>query len=128
MVNELDRPNGLAFSPDESILYVADTGEPRNVAAFDVNSDGESLSNLPHLRSRQARHRRRLPLRRTRQHVDQRARRHPLLHDAAGELIGKVLVPEQRTANCTFGDEDRKTLYICGDVSLYSVRLNVAGA
>ena len=45
-----------------------------------------------------------------------------------GELIGKILVPEQRTANCTFGDQDRKTLYICGDVSLYSVRLNIAGA
>ena len=35
-----------------------------------------------------------------------------------GELIGKILVPEQRTANCTFGDPDRKTLYIRGDVSL----------
>lgn len=45
-----------------------------------------------------------------------------------GELIGKILVPEQRTANCTFGDPDRKTLYICGDVSLDLVRLYVAGA
>ncbi len=31
-----DRPNGLAFSPDESLFYLADTGEPRNVNVFDV--------------------------------------------------------------------------------------------
>ena len=46
VANELDRPNGLAFSPDESILYVADSGEPRNVAAFDVAADGKSLCNF----------------------------------------------------------------------------------
>ena len=127
VVNELDRPNGLAFSPDESILYVADTGEPRNVAAFDVNSDGESLSNLrifavvrPGIADGFR--------------CDELGNIWTSAHDGVhcytptGELIGKILVPEQRTANCTFGDEDRMTLYICGDVSLYSVRLNIAGA
>ena len=127
VVNELDRPNGLAFSPDESILYVADSGEPRNVAAFDVNSDGKSLSNFrifavvrPGIADGFR--------------CDIQGNMWTSAHDGIhcltpeGELIGKILIPEQRTANCTFGDEDRKTLYICGDVSLYSVRLNVAGA
>jgi gluconolactonase len=31
-----DHPNGLAFSPDESVLYVGDSGDPHHVKAFDV--------------------------------------------------------------------------------------------
>ena len=42
--DDFDRPNGLCFSPDESILYVADSGEPRHIRAFDV-VDGEHISN-----------------------------------------------------------------------------------
>ena len=126
VVNELDRPNGLAFSPDESILYVADSGEPRNVAAFDVNSDGKSVSNYRIFAAVR-------PGIADGFRCDVQGNIWTSAHDGIhcltpeGELIGKILIPEQRTANCTFGDEDRKTLYICGDVSLYSVRLNVAG-
>jgi len=49
------RPNGLAFSPDEMILYVTDTGyatgtnldpsKPRSIYAFDVTEHGQRLSN-----------------------------------------------------------------------------------
>jgi gluconolactonase len=49
------RPNGLVFSPDESILYVTDTGhvtahgldpsKPRSIYAFDVIAGGRRLSN-----------------------------------------------------------------------------------
>src|SRR5688500_13696822 len=35
-----DQPNGLAFSPDEKRLYVADSAKPHNIRAFDVNDDG----------------------------------------------------------------------------------------
>ncbi len=127
VVDQLDRPNGIAFSPDESTLYVADSGEPRNVAAFDVSADGRSLRNTRIFAV-------------VRPGIADGFRcdelgnlwtsAHDGIHcyDDEGELIGKILVPEQRTANCTFGDPDGKTLYICGDVSLYSVRLNVAGA
>ena len=44
VIEEMDRPNGLCFSPDESILYVADSGTPKHILAFDVNDDG-TLSN-----------------------------------------------------------------------------------
>jgi gluconolactonase len=38
------RPNGLAFSPDESILYIVEAGiNPRNIRAFQVSSDGRTL-------------------------------------------------------------------------------------
>lgn len=45
------KPNGLCFSPDESIFYLADTGAthqpggPHHILAFDVGSDGRTLSN-----------------------------------------------------------------------------------
>ncbi|MEL0020283.1 MAG: SMP-30/gluconolactonase/LRE family protein, partial [Rickettsiales bacterium] len=40
-------PNGLCFSPDESILYVVESrGEPyRKILAYDVGGDGKSISN-----------------------------------------------------------------------------------
>jgi len=41
--DEFDEPNGLCFSPDESLLYVNDSSA-RNVKVFDVAADG-SLSN-----------------------------------------------------------------------------------
>ena len=36
----MDRPNGLAFSLDERLLYVSDTGAPRNMRVLDVADDG----------------------------------------------------------------------------------------
>lgn len=38
-----DKPNGLAFSPDETVLYVADNGGPHHLKAFDV-VDGRRLA------------------------------------------------------------------------------------
>ena len=39
-----DKPNGLAFSPDEDVLYVGDNGAPQRILAFDV-IDGRRLAN-----------------------------------------------------------------------------------
>ena len=39
VASAFDKPNGLAFSPDESVLYVGDSGAPRHVVAFDVTGD-----------------------------------------------------------------------------------------
>ncbi len=43
LLTDFDRPNGLAFSPDERVLYIADTNR-HHVRAFDVAPDG-SLGN-----------------------------------------------------------------------------------
>ena len=40
-IEEMDMPNGLCFSPDESLLYVSDTGDPENIRVYDV--DGAQL-------------------------------------------------------------------------------------
>lgn len=44
VIDELDRPNGLCFSPDESLLYIADSGEPKNIRVYEV-VDGIRLEN-----------------------------------------------------------------------------------
>jgi gluconolactonase len=44
VATSFDHPNGLAFSPDESVLFVGDSGGPHHVKAFDV-LDGRALTN-----------------------------------------------------------------------------------
>ncbi len=127
VADSMDRPNGLAFSPDETKLYVSDTGQPGNLSVFDVKSCGMRLSNQREF-----------------------VKLSPGVSDgfrcdvngnvwtSAGdgiqcfspeaELLGRILVPELKCANCCFGGPDRKTLYIAGDTSLYSVHLDIAGA
>jgi gluconolactonase len=38
---DFERPNGLAFSPDERTLYIADSSHRRHIRAFDVHRDGD---------------------------------------------------------------------------------------
>src|SRR5213075_2873494 len=46
VAGDINRPNGLAFSPDESKLYVIEAGvEPRVIRAYDVGHGGTRLSN-----------------------------------------------------------------------------------
>lgn len=124
------KPNGLAFSPDESLLYVVDTGRthgaenPAHMRVFSV--DGEKLSGgkvfadatvglfdgfRPDEDGR----------------IWTSAGDGVHVYDPDGTLIGKVLVPEV-VANVCFGGPKRDRLFICGTSSLYSVRLFVNGA
>ena len=122
-----DRPNGLAFSPDEKLFYLADTGDPRDITVFDVGEDGKTLSK-----------RRQFAVVRPGAadgfRVDEQGNIWTSALDGVqcyspdGTLLGKILIPEQATANLVFGDKDGKRIYICGDTSLYSVRAKVAGA
>lgn len=126
-IDSLDRPNGLAFSPDESRLYVSDTGEPSAMYAFEVADNGESVDSQREFIVLSP-------------GVSDGFRCDVLgnvwtssgdgiqCYSPEAELLGKIRVPEARCANCCFGDADGKTLYIAGDTSLYSIRLAIAGA
>ena len=122
-----DRPNGLAFSPDEKLFYLADTGEPRDITVFDVADDGKTLNNRRKFADVR-------PGASDGFRVDElgniwtSARDGVQCYSSDGKLLGKVLIPEQATANLVFGDQDGKRIYIAGDTSLYSVRVKVAGA
>ena len=124
--SDFGRPNGLAFSIDESILYVDDT-ERRNVRAFDVQGDF-SLSND-----------------RVFMDMDTAENGSPdgMKVDTEGNLyvtgaggawvitpdgthLGTIEFPEL-PANLAFGGDGYKTLFVTARTSLYSVQINVPG-
>lgn len=130
-VDDFDKPNGLAFSPDESRLYIVDTGAshspggPRHMRVFDVGAGGrltggrvfaESTAGLfDGFRLDEA------------GRIWTSAGDGVHCYDPDGTLLGKVLVPEI-VANVVFGGPRRNRLYICGTTSLYAVYLCVNGA
>jgi len=135
MADDFVKPNGLAFSPDESILYIADTGAshdingPRHIRAMRVVADGERLVASGEAQTVFAQCTNGLfdGFR-----VDQQGRLWASAADGVhayasdGTLLGKIRIPEV-VANVCFGGEKRNRLYICGTSSLYAVYLNSSG-
>ena len=125
-------PNGLCFSPDESILYIVESrGEPyRKILAYDVNADGKSITNK-------------------RVHIDAGPGGTPdgmrcdidgnlwcgmgsegldgvLIVAPDGERIGFIQLPE-RCANVCFGGLKRNRLFMAASQSLYALYVNTQG-
>jgi gluconolactonase len=125
------RPNGIAFSPDERLLYVSDTGAthaedgPRHIRCFTVNEDG-TLANSEVFATCTAGF-----FDGFRLDVDGRVWTSTAegvhIYDPDGTLIGKVLVPEV-VANVEFGGTKLNHLFICGTTSLYTVKVMTNGA
>jgi gluconolactonase len=125
------KPNGIAFSPDESLLYIVDTGRthkengPAHIRRFKVGengklSGGEVFADCTAGLFDGFR-------------LDTEGRIWTSANDGVhcyhpdGTLIGKIRVPEV-VANVCFGGDKRNYLYICGTTSLYGVRLPINGA
>lgn len=131
VADDFVRPNGLAFSPDETRLYVADTGAthepdgPRHIRVFDVDEAGRL-------------HNGRLFATCTEGlfdgfRLDEAGRIWTSAgdgvhcYDPDGTLLGKILFPEI-VANVVFGGPKRNRLYVCATTSLYAIMLPVNGA
>jgi gluconolactonase len=132
VATDFAQPNGLAFSPDETLLYVSDTGlthtpnGPHHVRRFDVSADGRSLSGGDVFTT--------CP---KGLYDGFRVDTHGNLwlsagdgvhcHAGDGTLLGKVLIPEA-VSNVCFGGAKLNRLFICATTSLYSVFLNTRAA
>ena len=126
LVDDFERPNGLAFSPDESVLYIDDSRR-RHIRAFDVQPDG-TLTNgrifadmeSPDQGSPDG------------MKVDREGNVYCTgpggiwVFTPQGELLGRIIPPEQ-PANLAWGDADWQTLYITARTSVYRIRTLVPG-
>ena len=126
--DRIAKPNGLAFSPDESALYVADSSEERRIWRYEVRG-GASLGERTLFADMRRDERAGVP--------------DGMKVDAAGRLwttgAGGVWVIEpdgrplgvfetaEHAANLAFGGPDRSTLYLTAQTSVYSVETAVAG-
>lgn len=125
VVQDMVQPNGLAFSPDEKKLYVADSGTPKHIRVFDVRPDGTLAAGRVFCKidvggpdgirvDRDGR-------------VWSSAGDGVQIFSSDGKLVGKILVPES-PANLCFGGEDGRTLFITARKSLYAIKVGVTGA
>jgi sugar lactone lactonase YvrE len=121
LVRDFVKPNGLAFSPDERTLYVADT-EAGHIRAFEVAKNGS--------------------VRKGRvfapiawpdgMKVDQEGNVYCTgeggvwIFDSNGRKYGVIEIPEA-PANCAFGGANGKVLFVTARTGLYRIRVNVAG-
>jgi gluconolactonase len=129
---EVARPNGLAFSPDERLLYVVESGaSPRIIRAFDVADDGRLSNNRVFIRCEEGE-------RPDGFRVDVDGNLWcgwgmgpgldgVRIFDPTGKPIGHIHLPE-RAANLCFGGRHRMRLFIAASKSLYSVYVNTQGA
>ncbi|MHB1317947.1 MAG: SMP-30/gluconolactonase/LRE family protein, partial [Anaerolineae bacterium] len=126
VVPDMGRPNGLAFSPDESVLYIDDS-ERRQIRAYDVQPGGSLLGgrvwadmSSPDTGSPDG------------MKVDSEGNvlcTGPggiWVLNARGGCLGVLRGPEQ-PANLAFGDSDLCTLYVTARTSIYSLRTRVPG-
>tara|TARA_B110000263_G_scaffold221734_1_gene210388 strand:+ start:5386 stop:6318 length:933 start_codon:yes stop_codon:yes gene_type:complete len=138
VADDFDKPNGIAFSPDEKIIYIADSGAingasdssfnkdaPHHIRAFDV-VDGHKLIN-------------------NRLFVDidfgvpdglkvdsegyvwTSAADGVHCYSPEGELYGKIILPEV-AANLVFGGQDGSFLFVTASTSVYGITTTRSGA
>ncbi len=132
VADDIDHPNGLAFSPDEKILYIIESrSEPRNILAFDVGADGKTLAN------------RRVFVKCEPGETPDGFRLDVdgnlwcgwgmtaefdgvRVYNSAGAPIGHIHLPE-RCANLCFGGRHRNRLFMAAAQSLYALYVNTQG-
>lgn len=131
MGGDFDGPNGLAFSPDERRLYVAETGDqtqddPRQcIRVFDISPDGTRLSGGDVFHKVEPGYCDGL-------RVDEDGNVWSSAADGVhciapdGRLMGKIRVPHL-VSNLTFGGPKKNRLFIGGSHTLYAIFLNRRG-
>lgn len=129
VIPQIDYPNGLAFSPDERVLYVANTRPGQYIRAYDVSVDG-TVSNGRHFADMPSEHANNgVP---DGMKVDVEGRIYCTgpdgcwVFDPSGERLGIIRLPEF-PANCAWGGPDNQTMFFTANTSVYSLRMKTAG-
>ncbi|KIG17217.1 Gluconolactonase [Enhygromyxa salina] len=136
VADNFNRPNGLAFSPDETILYINDSGAaqgagpyqpqlPHHIRAFEVSAGGEHLEQdrlitvvTPGIPDGLK--------------VDSAGRIYSSagngvqVYSPDGRMLGLIEVPG--VANFTFGGPNNDTIYMMADTAIWSAKLSATGA
>lgn len=126
LVDDFVGPNGLALSPEEDRLYVADT-ERSHIRSFGIEagwalSGGEVLVEIPSEGDE-------VP---DGMKVDVQGNIYCTgkggvwVCSPEGKILAHIEVPEN-TANLAWGDDDARTLYLTADSGLYRIRCRTAG-
>jgi gluconolactonase len=129
LVSDLPRPNGIAFSPDEKVLYVDNTAPKKLWMRYRVLPDG-TLTEGKLLYDATSDKRPGSP---DGMKVDREGNIYSAgpggiwIFSSQGKPLATILMPEI-TANLAWGGQDRKMLYIAASSSIYRVHLKIAGA
>ncbi len=124
VADDFVRPNGLAFSADESQLYIVDT-RARHIRRFDVSPEGRLTGGDVFADAGETAY--------DGVRLDEVGRLWVAAEDGIhcfdpdGTLLGKLLLPEI-SSNLTFGGAKRNVLFVTATWALYQLRLNVCGA
>jgi gluconolactonase len=128
LIKDLPRPNGIAFSPDEKYLYIADSGPRKIWMRYRVKNDG-TLADAKVFYDATSDTRPGGP---DGIKVDREGNLYGSgpggiwIFSPEGKPLGVILIPE-RASNVNWGGADRKTLYITASSSVYRVTLKVPG-
>jgi gluconolactonase len=135
LTDELDKPNGICFSPDYKKVYICDTGDPKDIQLFDV-VDGKARNQRQFIGTMMAGKGAGLADG-IRADVDGNiwagmgwvGAGYDGVHvyTPAGERIGQILLPEI-CANICFGGAKRNRLFMAASQSLYAVYVGTRGA
>lgn len=141
---DIQRPNGIALSPDETVLYVVDScptiGGNRRIWSFDLSADGQ-LSNQQSVIDfapgrggdgmavdREGTLYIAAGIQRPRgPHETEQVPPGIWMVSPAGEIRGRIPIPEDVLTNVTFGGPDLKTLYVTAGKTLFQIPAPVAG-
>jgi gluconolactonase len=126
VADDFEKPNGLAFSPDERTLYINDSSR-RHIRVFDVQPDGSvSDGRIFHDLNVDA------PGAPDGMKVDSEGRLYCTgpggvwVFDSDGHHLGTIGVPE-KPANCAWGGDDWQILYVTARTSVYAIGLQARG-
>ena len=129
LVNDFLTPNGIAFSPDESVLYINDTAR-RHIRAFDIAPNGTLARQTDRVFADLSGPEPGAP---DGMKVDSAGNVFCggaggiYILDPKGKKLGRIVHGYMNTSNIAFGGDDWKTVYFCTRMSLGSFKVKIAG-